>query len=67
MLRLTIFIIAILLLAGAVDASRGWFIALTVLSGLQLFRIRPWRMFGGRTRHYNWSWRSSRWAEEPDW
>ena len=42
MFRLTVFIIAVLLLAGTVEPSRGWFIALTVVSGLSLVFHRGW-------------------------
>ena len=42
-MRLGGFIIAILLLAGAVDPTLGPLIALTVLSGLAAVRWRPWR------------------------
>jgi hypothetical protein len=70
MFRLTIFIIALLLLAGAVEPSRGWFIALAVVSGLSLVFRRPfWRPFHrpdrfarrmARRFERSWSW-------EADW
>jgi hypothetical protein len=47
-MRLGGFIIAILLLAGAVDPTRGPLIVLTVLSGLAAIRWRPWRPFSAR-------------------
>ncbi len=47
-MRLGGFIIAILLLAGAVDPTRGPLIALTVLSGLAAVRWRPWRPFSAQ-------------------
>lgn len=42
-MRLLAFVLALLLLAGEVDADRGWLIALVVLTGMAAFRIRPWR------------------------
>jgi len=41
-MRLASFIIALLLLAGTVDPTRGWLIALVVVSGLAWLRPRPW-------------------------
>jgi hypothetical protein len=35
--------LALLLLAGSVDASREWLIVLVVLTGIAAFRLRPWR------------------------
>ena len=34
MFRLTVFVIALLLLAGEIEPTRSWFIALSVVSGL---------------------------------
>jgi len=57
MIRLAVFIIALLLAVGAVDATDdAWLITLAVLSGLALF-------VGGRPRWY----RFRRWAEDWDW
>ncbi|HXK33099.1 MAG TPA: hypothetical protein VNM91_03685 [Dehalococcoidia bacterium] len=42
-MRIAAVIVALLLLAGGVDATRGWLIALTVLTGLGMLRLRPWR------------------------
>ena len=42
-MRLLAFVLALLLLAGEVDPTRGWLIALVVLTGIAAFRIRPWR------------------------
>lgn len=65
MIRLTIFIIALLLAVGALKATAPWLVALAVLSGivllaggrgrspLRLRRLRAW--FGGP------------WSEEYDW
>ena len=47
-MRLPTFIIALLLLAGAVDPTRGWLIALVVVSGLAAVRGRTWRPFSFR-------------------
>ena len=41
-MRLASFIIALLLLDGSVDPTRGWLIALTVVTGLAAFRPRFW-------------------------
>ena len=65
MIRLTIFIIALLLAVGAVEPSGPWLASLAVLSGLELFcwrrSFRPWRW----VRPRNWARWS--WAEEYDW
>jgi hypothetical protein len=42
-MRLAAFIVALLLLAGNIDPTRGWLIALVVLTGVPAFRLRPWR------------------------
>ena len=47
-MRLVTFIIALLLLAGSVDPTRGWLIALVVMSGLSAMRWRTWRPFSLR-------------------
>jgi len=47
-MRLFTFIVALLLLAGSIDPTRGWLIALTVVSGLAAFGWRPWRPFTPR-------------------
>jgi hypothetical protein len=44
-MRLLAFIIALLLLAGTVDPTRGWLIALAVVTGVAVFRPRPWNPF----------------------
>lgn len=41
-MRIAAFVISLLLLAGAMDATQGWFIVLTVLTGLAALRPRPW-------------------------
>jgi hypothetical protein len=41
-MRLLAFVLALLLLAGSVDPTRGWLIVLVVLTGLAAMRIRPW-------------------------
>jgi hypothetical protein len=58
MLRLTIFIIALLLAAGAIEPTTIWLVTLAVLSGLELFRWRPFRWLSRPTR---------RWSREFDW
>jgi len=68
MFRLSVFIIALLLLAGAVEPSKGWFIALAVLSGLSLVRGRFWpfyrpdRFARRMARRFE-----RRWSMEGDW
>jgi len=44
-MRLLAFIIALLLLAGTIDPTRGWLIALVVVTGVAVFRPRPWNPF----------------------
>jgi hypothetical protein len=46
-MRILAFILALLLLAGTVDPTRGWLIVLVVLTGIAAFRLRPW-LFGSR-------------------
>jgi outer membrane murein-binding lipoprotein Lpp len=41
MLRIAAFVIALLLLAGSIDPTRGWLIALVVLTGMAALRLRP--------------------------
>ena len=41
-MRVIGFIIALLLLDGAVEPTQGWLIALVVVTGLAVFRPRPW-------------------------
>ena len=41
MIKLTIFIIALLLAVEAIDAEPPWLVTLAVLSGIELFRWRP--------------------------
>jgi hypothetical protein len=47
-MRLVTFIIALLLLAGSVDPTRGWLITLVVVSGLAAVRWRTWAPFSFR-------------------
>ena len=66
MIRLTIFIIALLLAIGTVDPTGPWLVTLAVLSGMELLRFR-----GLRFRRYRWHrwrrWFDSPWEEEFDW
>ena len=41
-MRIAAFIIALLLLGGSIDPTRGWLIAMVVLTGLSAMRFRPW-------------------------
>lgn len=47
-MRLAAFIIALCLLGGAIDPTRGWLIALVVLTGLAALRPRPWNWLDWR-------------------
>jgi hypothetical protein len=69
-LRLGSFVLAVLLLAGAVDTSKEWLIGLTVLTGFAMIcprlisipidaRDRAWRDWrNGWDRDWEWEWRS---------
>ncbi|MGB2694481.1 MAG: hypothetical protein WBD55_04740 [Dehalococcoidia bacterium] len=61
MIRMTIFIIALLLAIAAIDAEPPWLVTLAVLSGIELLRIGP---FGWRRHHRPWR-RAWRW--DDDW
>lgn len=47
-MRLFSFILALLLLAGTIDPTRGWLITLVVISGIAWVRPRPWNPFDVR-------------------
>lgn len=66
MIRLTIFIIALLLAVEAIEATPPWLVTLAVLSGIELFRWRPFRgprHIGRRLR----AWVDRPWSAEYDW
>jgi hypothetical protein len=71
-LRLASFILAILLLAGVVDPTRGWLIALSVVTGLAMTTPNFGIDLFGINRHdhhdYSWRWRrrAGRWASRAD-
>lgn len=44
-MRILAFVLALLLLAGAVDPAQSWLIALVTVSGIAAFRLRPWHGF----------------------
>ena len=44
-MRILAFVLALLLLAGNVEPTKGWLIVLVVLTGMAAFRIRPWHGF----------------------
>jgi hypothetical protein len=48
MMRILAFVLALLLLAGSVDPTRGWLIVLVVLTGVAAMRLRPWAPFDVR-------------------
>ena len=69
MIRLTIFIIALLLAVEAMEATPPWLVTLAVLSGIELLRIGPFRRRrrGHRIRAWfggPWDWDSER---KDDW
>ncbi|MEX2227917.1 MAG: hypothetical protein WEB52_15895 [Dehalococcoidia bacterium] len=42
-MRILAFVLALLLLAGNIDPTRGWLITLVVVTGISAFRLlRPW-------------------------
>jgi hypothetical protein len=63
MCRLAIFVIALLLAAGAMEPTGAWLVTLAVLAGISLFRPRlfhfPWSRWSHRP--------SRRWEREFDW
>jgi MYXO-CTERM domain-containing protein len=61
MIRLTVFIIALLLVSGAAEPGAAWLVTLAVLSGLELVRRRPFRS-GPRVRAW-----TRPWIREYDW
>lgn len=65
MIRLTIFIIALLLAVQAIEPDAPWLVTLAVLSGIELLR---WP-FSAPRRIGRWmgGWTSRRWREEFDW
>lgn len=44
-MRIAAFVISLVLLGGAADPTRGWLIALVVLSGAAAMRMSPWWPF----------------------
>jgi len=71
-LRLVSFILAILLLAGVVDPTRDWLIALTVVTGLAMTTPSFGMHLLGFNRHddhaHGWRWRrrAGRWSNRAD-
>jgi len=65
MIRLTIFIIALLLAVQAIEPDAPWLVTLAVLSGIELLR---WPLSAPR-RIGRWmgGWASRPWREEFDW
>jgi len=65
MIRLTIFIIALLLAVEAIDPEPPWLVTLAVLSGIELIRwpFSGPRRFGRRLR----GWAGGPWREASDW
>lgn len=67
MMRLTIFIIALVLAVGSVEPTGPWLVTLAVLSGLELLRWRPWPLRPRRIRRWAREWFDPPWREEYDW
>lgn len=63
MIRLTVFVIALLLAVGAIEPAAPWLVTLAVLSGIELISIGRPRLPWLRRR----AWTRRRWAEESDW
>ncbi len=67
MIRLTVFIIALLLAVEAIEPEPPWLITLAVPSGIEAFRLRSFgRVFRFRRRARAWVGRSS-WFDDDDW
>ena len=64
MIRLTIFIIALLLAIEAIEATAPWLVTLAVLSGIELLRIGPNRRRWQRELR---GWVRGPWRSEDDW
>jgi hypothetical protein len=73
-LRFAGFLIAVLLLAGTIDPTKGWLIALTVVTGLSIFMPRLFaidplgfnergRRGWSRSWHWDWDWD---WPQDGD-
>lgn len=64
-MRLGAFVLAVLLLAGTVDANRDWLIALAAVTGVAAFM--PGIISLGGSRHRDrWEWEWS-WSEPKEW
>lgn len=66
MIRLTIFIIALLLAVGAIEPEGAWLVTLAVLAGIELFRWRPFRSPFRLGRRFG-RWLDEPWSAEFDW
>ncbi|MCH7811957.1 MAG: hypothetical protein IH958_04935 [Chloroflexi bacterium] len=65
MIRLTVFIIALLLAVEAIEPDPPWLITLAVLSGIEAFRLRSLGR-GPRFRRRLRAWAGS-WPGDEDW
>ena len=65
MIRLTVFIIALLLAVEAIEATSPWLITLAVLSGIELLRIGPFRYRPSARRLRGWL--GGPWRWDDDW
>ena len=65
-IRVTIFIISLLLVTEAVEPSQAWFIALAVLTGLSIFGGGGFPFFWGGPWDRRWRDRQSR-GPRPPW
>jgi outer membrane murein-binding lipoprotein Lpp len=70
-LRLAAFVLAVLLLAGTIDPTRDWLIALSVVTGLAMCmpRMMAFDLFRADRdddRAWRWQRRAERWSQRAD-
>lgn len=65
--RMASFVLAVLLAAGAVDATKDWLIAMSIVSGVAAFMPGIISLDGGDNHHWRGRWgrREWRWDREP--
>jgi hypothetical protein len=64
--RLAAFVMAVLLLAGTIEATRDWLIGLTIVTGVAMVapKLISIDLFGEGDRDWDRSWR---WSARPYW
>ncbi len=64
--RMASFVLAVLLAVGAVDATKDWLIAMSIVSGVAAFMPGVISLEGGDDRHWRGRWgrRAWRWDRE---